>query len=196
MLAVPGGENEYRKYKNVKPFGMLENCYDLAKADDLLPMMVKYTYDNTTTDSYAKEFPLDAIKQNWTQNWRPSDNVSALKASNRCCANFTHVKKRSLDIKSGEELNDQQIHYAALMEHNRWVMEKLLIGFRAPTEEEAEGIAADKKREYYKYRLIHEDIKAYHALGSDDKNIDVRMYDINISKALPYMLKAYEGINP
>jgi hypothetical protein len=77
------------------------------------------------------------------------------------------------------------------MEHNRWVMEKLLLGFRAPTAKEAARIGADKKREYYKARLIHEDIKGYMELGEDDDSIDVKLYDINISRALPYMLRDY-----
>jgi hypothetical protein len=192
MLTAGGAGSEYRKYRNIKPFGMLRNCYDLGRADDLLPMMIKYTYDNTSDDSYAKEFPIDAVQKNWMQNWRATDNISAFKAANRYCANFAYVKKRSLDIKSGEALSALQINYAALMEHNRWVMEKLLIGFRAPTKEEAAGIAAEKKREYFKARLIHEDIKPYQELGNDDKNIDVKIYDINISNSLPYMLKAYE----
>jgi hypothetical protein len=157
-------------------------------------MMVKYTYDNTTNEAVQKDFPIDSIRQNWMQNWKPTDNVSALKASNRYCANFMHVKQRSLAIKTDEELTSRQINHASLMEHNRWVTEKLLIGFRAPTEEEAAGIAAEKKREYYKARLIHEDIKAYDALGNDDKNIDVKVYDINISRALHYMLDAYHQI--
>jgi hypothetical protein len=32
------------------------------------------------------------------------------------------------------------------------------------------------------------------ALGKDNKNIDVKMYDINISRALPFMLKEYEAV--
>jgi hypothetical protein len=181
----------YRKYKNVKPFGMLQGSFDLERTDDLLPMMIKYTYDNTSDESIVREFPEEAIRKNWLENWRKTDNVSALKASNRYCANFSRIKHRSLDIASGVELNAEQINYAARMEHNRWVVEKLLLGFRAPTPEEAANIAADKKREYFKERFIHEDIRAYDALGSDNKSIDVKIYDINISRALPFMLKEY-----
>jgi hypothetical protein len=189
----------YRKYKNVKPFGMLDNCYDPEQADDLLPMMVKYTYDNTkdseSEESVIREFPVDGIRLNWMTNWKEKDNVSALKASNRYCANCVPVRQRSLGITEGKELTEHQIRLAAQVEHNRWGAEKLLLGFRAPTAEEAAAIAADKKqREYFKARHIHEDIKAYYALGKDGKQIDVRIYDINISKALPFMLKAYKRI--
>jgi hypothetical protein len=164
----------------------------MDRAGNILPMMIKYTYDNTSDESIVREFPEEIIRKNWIENWRSGDNVSALKASNRYCANFCKIKQRSLDIKPGVELTGEQINFAARMEHNRWVTEKLLLGFRAPTLEEAAGIAADKKREYFKERFIHEDIKAYEVLGNDDKNIDVKIYDINISKALPYMIREYE----
>jgi hypothetical protein len=182
----------YRKYKNVKPFGMLRNSFDLDRTANLLPMMVKYAYDNTSNETIVREFPEEAIEKNWLENWRAEDNVSALKTSNRCCANFLGLKRRSLGIRAGVELTPEQTDLAARMEHNRWVTEKLLLGFRAPTEEERRSIAEDKKREYFKERFIHEDIKAYDALGDDSKNINSRLYDINISRALPYMIGAKE----
>jgi hypothetical protein len=180
----------YRKYKNLRPFGMIENSYDLKQADDLLPMMIKYTYDNTTNEKIIKDFNEDAIRKNWIENWRKTDNISALKASNRYGANIIPVKQRSLDIKEGVDLNPRQINLAARMEHNRWVTEKLLVGFRAPTPEEAARITREK-REYFKAHFIHEDIKAYQELGKNEKDINVKVYDINISNSLPYMVKAY-----
>ena len=184
----------YRKYKNMRPFGMTANFYDLKQADDLLPMMIKYTYDNTSEEKIIRDFPEDVIRRNWIENWRKTDNLSALKASCRYAANFIPVKQRSLGIKEGVDLDNRQINLAALMEHNRWVTEKLLVGFRAPTPEEAVNITKEK-REFFKARFIHEDIKAYHELGEDDKNIDVKIYDINISHSLPYMVKAYKNNN-
>jgi hypothetical protein len=190
MLAREGAG--YRKYKNVKPFGMIRFCLDMEGTSDLLPMMIKYVYDHAAV-SAVTEFPEEEIRKNWLENWEAGDNVSALKASNRYCADFVGVKARSLDIRPGLELTEEQIGLAARMEHNRWVTEKLLLGFRPPTAKESAEIAADSaKRKYYKDRLVHEDIKAYEALG-DQKGIDVKLYDINISRALPYMLKAYHA---
>ena len=186
----------YRKYRNLRPFGMLENSYDLHQADDLLPMMVKFAYDYTTAATIkhggqvTRDFPEGGIRSNWVSHWRPGDNVSALKASNRCAANFIKVKQRSLGIKAGVDLDPRQALLAAAMEHNRWVAEKLLMGFRAPTPEEA-GAIAPNRREFYKARFIHQDIKPYGDLGDNEKNLNVRAYDINISNALPWMIKAY-----
>ena len=183
----------YRKYKNLSPFGMADKCFEFTEADDLLPMMVKYAYDKTKFDEEQTITVFDEtqIRENWKNNWREADNMPALKASNRYAANYIPVKQRSLGIKEGVELDANQINLAARMEHNRWVMEKLLVGFRAPTPEEAVEIGSDrKKREYYKAKFVHEDIKAYQELGEDAKNINVKIYDINISRALPYMLES------
>jgi len=193
MLSEKKDDDIYRKYKNIRPFGMADKCFEFSQADDLLPMMVKYAYDKTKFDEEQTitDFDETRIRENWKNNWRETDNMPALKASNRYAANYIFVKQRSLDIKEGVELSADQINLAARMEHNRWVTEKLLVGFRAPTKEEAVEINSDKKkREYYKAKFVHEDIKAYQELGEDNKNIDVKIYDINISRALPYMLKA------
>jgi len=191
MLSNEREGDVFRKYRNLRPFGMLNKCYELNQADELLPMMVKYAYDKTSfsEEQTIKDFDENVIRDNWKNNWAKDHNMPALKASNRYAANFIPVKQRSLDIMEGVELNTEQINLAARMEHNRWTIEKLLVGFRAPTPEEAANINKGN-RAHYKARFIHEDIKAYQELGEDTKNIDVKMYDINISRALPYMLKS------
>jgi hypothetical protein len=284
---------EYRKYRNLRPFGMLANTFDLDRAEDLLPMKIKYTYDmagkiTKITQAYYKlkqegreptngdiaeeirkdiheeaekkkkdiqdpdkikeneeqearersewtgqlvetlknaarkpgspEFPVagsaadgivrtydrSEIEKNWNTNWKPKDNVSALKASNRYCADFTKVRRRSFAIEPGKELNDvktvgstgkRMIYYAARVEHNRWVTEKLILGFRAPTSEDAEKISAEKRKEAYKERFIHNDIRDYEDLVKDDKGVDVREFDRNIVCALPFMLEEDEKTN-
>jgi hypothetical protein len=208
MLSREGKGDLYRKYKNLRPFGMVENSYDLKQTDDLLSMMIKYTYDKTKDERTIRDFPEDEIHENWIEvgdkdenesssksddeilGWRGAKNISALKSSNRYCANAIRVKQRSLNIMEGVDLNLRQISLAARMEHNRWVIEKLLVGFRAPTPAEAASITKEN-RNAFKAHFIHEDIKAYQELGEDEKDINVKAYDINISKSLPYMIKAY-----
>ncbi|MCL2721719.1 MAG: hypothetical protein FWD47_10325 [Treponema sp.] len=185
----------YCKYKNLRPFGMHENSFNIKHTDDLLPMMIKYVYDNTTESCVIKEFPEDTIRKNWIENWKKSDNLSALKASNRYAANFISVKQRSLGIEEGKDMTAQQIELAAQMEHNRWVAEKLLFGYRSPAPDEITNITNENKREYYKAHFIHEDIKPYKDLEKDEKTVSVKNYDINISSAVPYMIAAYNKKN-
>ena len=184
---------ESARYKNVKPFGMLDNAYDLNRADDLLPMMVKYVYDNTTAETAIDSFPSIKMKENWGK-WDKDNNISALKWSNRYCANSIYVKQRLVNFNGGEALNEEQIGILATIEHNRWIAEKLLLGFRAPTAEESKEISADKeKKKIYRKKLIHDDIRAYHTLTKDYTGNNAGTYDINIVKSIPFMLKEYES---
>ena len=191
MLSKEKGADIYNKYKNMRPFGMVNDFSDMEEADFLIPMMIKYVYDNTkfNKEHIIKDFDIEKIKENWN-NWDPEQNVSALKAANRYAADFIYTKQRSLNIKEGIDLDEDQSKLAAKMEHNRWLTEKLLTGFRAPTKQES-ALITKENREYYKSLFIHPDIRPYEELEEDAENLNVKIYDINISNSLPYMLKAF-----
>ena len=180
------------RLKNVKPFGMLDNSYDMNSADDTLPMMVKYVYDNTTDTTYINSFPEKVIKDNW-EKWRKEDNISALKWSNRYCANSIYVKQRSFKFNAGETLNENLVELLVHIEHNRWVIEKLLMGYRAPTPEEEKRIESDmEEKKKLRKRFIHNDIRDYNSIINKDTGLKPTLYHINIAKAIPFMLKEYE----
>ncbi|MDR1114813.1 MAG: hypothetical protein LBL33_01410 [Tannerella sp.] len=200
LLSQAGGDG-YRKYRHVKPFGMLDHAYDLDRANDLLPMMVKYVYDKTTSNAgmTVDEFDPKIIRENWedwTKNKETGEqyrNITALKLSNIYNANMSEIKQRSLNIRPGKELSDEQVNLLARVEHNRWNIEKLLMGYRACTPEEEENIRNKvRSKDSYKDCFVHRDIKPYQALSKDDKGIQAGTYDVNISRALPFMLSEYE----
>jgi hypothetical protein len=170
------------KYKNVKPFGMFENGYNLSKADDRIPMMVNYVYST----GIPEKFPEEEIVAMW------HDLRTALKWSNRYHADSIQFKIRSFADCLDEPLNDQQIDLMARVEHNRWNMEKLLMGYRTTTPLEKEAIAKDpsKKNEYKINRFAHHDICAYDDLQSDETGINAREYDCRISSSLPLIIRA------
>ena len=171
------------KYKNVKPFGMLENCYDLGKADDRIPMMINYVYSK----GIPEEFPEEEIVAMW-RNLR-----TALKWSNRYNADSIKFKIRSFyNSVVDEQLNDKQIELMAKVEHNRWNIEKLLMGYRAVTPIEKEEIAENlsKKTEYKNKRFAHRDICAYEDLQVDESGTDPREYDRRISASIPLIIKS------
>jgi len=182
------------KYKNVKPFGMLDDAYDLEKINSLLPKIVKYAYDQTNENKLIDKIEDKAtLEENWKNHWKASDNITALKFSNIYNANTIGIKSRSLNILVGQQLSNDQINLLARIEHNRWNIEKLLMGYRACTLEEEKNIK-DKvyTKQYYRDKFIHNDIRSYEDIKEDDKRIQASEYDISISKAFPFMLKEYE----
>ena len=171
------------KYKNVKPFGMLENCYDLGKADDRIPMMVNYVYSK----GIPENFPDDEIVMMWR------GLQTALKWSNRYNADSIKFKMRSFShLVSDERLTNEQIELMAKVEHNRWNMEKLLMGYRATTPLEKEEIAKNpsKKKEFKNNHFAHNDIRAYDDLQADETGTNAREYDLRISASLPLIISS------
>jgi hypothetical protein len=61
LLSENSGEG-YKKYRNLRPFGMLANSLDFDRDDDFLPMMIKYIYDKAA----AGGAPADTLCGRWT----------------------------------------------------------------------------------------------------------------------------------
>jgi hypothetical protein len=188
MLSQSSGNNVYRKYQSVKPFGMIENCYNINQADDTIPMMINYVYDFYYQ---TKQIPNNFSDSEIVSLWR---NLStSLKWSNIYNSGTIKIKQRSFSIRPNEPINDETVELMSVVEHNRWVIEKLLMGYRAPTKHEKEIIRKDKtQKNYYKKRFIHFDICAYDDLENDATGSNVKEYDRCISEALPSLIQKLE----
>ena len=170
------------KYKNVKPFGMLENWYDLCRADDRIPMMVNYVYGKGVPET----FPEEEIVAMW------HNLLTAHKWSNRYYADSIKFKIRSFrEFNPDEPLTDEQIALMSRVEHNRWNIEKLLMGYRPTTPLEKEAITKDlsKKTKFKKDLFAHNDICAYEDLQVDENGVCASEYDKRISAALPLIIR-------
>lgn len=83
------------------------------------------------------------------------------------------------------ETDNDQITLLAEVEHNRWNMEKLLLGFRKPTAEEEELIYGSKEMGdiFKKKRFVHPDIRPYDELKESSK-----AYDRCITAGIPLVV--------
>lgn len=204
------------RMKNVVMVGMQDCGYDISlpllKMAKRVNSVYEYCYDNNiasemegcssgsnsssglsglnvTAPSYIDD---DAADANWL-------NVKkAIKRySNICNAMTLATKMRSLGHQTDERdtfyaITQQEIDIIAEVEHNRWSVEELLLGFRPCTDEEQADIEADiSKKDEYKNRLVHYDLRAYNDLRADSTGKNVNTYDICLSASIP--LIAYEG---
>jgi hypothetical protein len=155
--------DDYRKYRHVKPFGMLVHAFDLDKTSDLLPMRVNYVYDYYFKNGYnlPDTIPDEKAKHLW------NDISTAHKWSNRFYANMLDCKIRSL---LPEKPFEEQIEILAEVEHNRWCIEKLLMGYRQMTSKDKllNKTPKELKNKYF----IHTDICAFSELNESTKEID------------------------
>ena len=123
---------------------MLDNCYDLDKKSRREGQIINYIYDfKNKYGNVPQSCPPDnELKDSWNKL-----SVS-LQWSNLYSAYSISPKLRSIGITDGYvKLDNDQITLLAEVEHNRWNMEKLLLGFRKPTAEEEELIYGSRKWE-------------------------------------------------
>lgn len=170
------------RYSHVFPFGMLANSFDLDRRNTRRAQLVNYIYDyKGTYGTSPSAAPSDReLRQAW-------DKLPvALQWSNFYCADSVDIKLRSLGFGTTPpmRLTKEQIELMAEVEHNRWNMEKLLLGYRKPTPEE-ELLCRDKavRKEYKEKRFIHTDIRPYCELAEGTKD-----YDRCISECLPLVV--------
>lgn len=185
------------KYRNVKPFGMTDLCMDVSKNNDILPIIVDYVYGFYSENVEAPKSipPASELAERWKQL-----EVSK-KWSNRYNANMLFVKQRSFGITSNEGLSERVIEQLAEVEHNRWNIEELLLGYRPTTAEEKQWIGSSKSQKKEMASIfIHNDLCPYHEIS--DLNIEdgnkiknTREYDICLSRTIPMLLGYVEKLD-
>lgn len=200
------------RYARIYPFGMNDAGY--SSNDNILKQAKLINYLYATAD-YNKVRPfkemdeLIAIPEN--KIWAKADKLwrklpVAHKWSNLYCAYNIRVKTDSLWLmrKAAYEadtkivfydevmLTDAEIESLARVEHNRWNVEKLLMGYRKARFEEdkyaykerfgKEG-EATKTLGKNKKLFIHHDIRPYDELDN------IRILDEEICRYIPWLLK-------
>ena len=172
-------EEPLNRYSHVFPFGMLANSFDLDRRNTRRAQLVNYIYDyKGKYGTSPSAVPSDhELQQAW-------DKLPvALQWSNFYCADSVDIKLRSLGFGATPHIRitKEQIELIAEVEHNRWNMEKLLLGYRKPTSEEEILCRDNAIRKEYKTKLfVHTDIRPYAELDEGTKD-----YDRCISECLP-----------
>lgn len=181
------------KFSNLRPFGMLSQCDYFTRIHGLLPKIVAYAYaclsrNTTLADEYQKlamNELIDAVETNWLSiSDSGGKSAVAKRWSNIYCANSFGSKIRSIGIDEcgdGPLMNNEVTNILAMVEHNRWVMEQLLLGFR-PLPKDYKGeipVEDNDEKERLKALNIHCDLISNAKLGS------IKMYDEGIVKIIP-----------
>ncbi|MBR3014925.1 MAG: hypothetical protein IKH69_07895, partial [Bacteroidaceae bacterium] len=72
-----------------------------------------------------------------------------------------------------EKLTEEEVNTIAMVEHNRWCMEKLLLGFRKPDNETEKRMEKDSDfKKHCRQLFIHQDIRPYEELSEYGKDLD------------------------
>lgn len=186
------------RYANIYPFGMDDMAYCRDEVSFKRAKLINYLYCNVKDGRFPDSLVLAAISDETL--WKDADALwkglsVADKWSNLYCAYSIPCKLASLRIMRGlkpddtsqdqQPLTEKEIHTLAVVEHNRWNVEKLLMGFRRPKENEDKYEHPEFKDELKanKKIFIHHDIRPFSDLD------DIQQMDYEIVKHIPWILK-------
>lgn len=184
------GEDK-RQYRKMRAFGMIDRCDYLSRKRSLIPRLIAYAYkamdsgstlEDELSGAESTEAFLDKVNGYW-EGLKREKGKSALARewSNVYCANSIPTKVRSVRGDFGSEENIQRL---AFTEHNRWIMEQLLLGFRPLDRTYAERIPIrGKERDSLKALKIHPDLLSNERLG------ETSSFDEGIVRAIPAVLR-------
>lgn len=183
------GKVPYRKYGNVYPFGMLEDCYDLERNDIKAARWFNYHYLEVKEHESLKTS--DEREEKW------QELHTALQWSNLYFTYSIPFKLHSLKLKEtlllqrkrkvvkrSYETTDypkegDDLDILAKVEQNRWMVEKLLLGYRKLTETERQSLDNSlepvEKAQDYKDHYRHPDIRPFEELDERAKEFNKKM---------------------
>lgn len=205
--AVDNMEGEYRKgrYANIYPFGMNETVYTADVKSLKRAKLINYLYNTADYGTYKfkSQLVLDSIPTSMI--WEEADRqwlglTEALKWSNLYSsytirtklATLRAMRKLKLTDRTHDTdaLSEEEVEELAKVEHNRWNVEKLLMGYRRPRKEEDcfEAIETEqaKKLAQNKKLFIHHDIRPYEDLDA------VKELDCEFARYIPWIIKMTE----
>ena len=85
----------------------------------------------------------------------------------------------------------QEIEIMTEVEHNRWNLEELILGYRPVTDDEQKMIEKDiSLKKKFREKKIHYDIRAFHDLRPDATGKQVYVYDLALTQGIPLIVKS------
>ena len=205
-------------YARIYPFGMQDVPFDLEHNNQRMGILINYYYwyRNEQPELFTDDHILDdSEKEKADSVWNNETAVADQWSSCYCCMSFAQKLSQwginSLDSANPNDIKDiidNNIEALSYIEHNRWNMEKLLLGFRKPHTEEQEEInecrkaIADKDKKnkgickyaIYKTRHIHDYIRPFDDLANvtwanmNKEEEDVRKIDYDMLRKIPWII--------
>lgn len=196
-------------YQNLYPFGMETFGYDIRLPLLQMAKRLNYCYACSYGEKgIPTEMPVDDIEKEWRK----------LKSFNMRYANIYNVmtlatKMRSLghlenDWSKFYDLTQEEVQQISAVEHNRWSVERLILGYRPPTDTERQEIKENIEafitarktgqeppkedlKNIYKKRKIHYDLCSNRELREDKSGQNVRVYDYDLSACIPLIAQSF-----
>ena len=194
------------QFEHIYPFGMNDAKISSLSAFIKLAQCVNYAYCSMRESSSEEQqqglapmrVALDIPSpQKLQELWNNPKLTTAKRWSNIYNAFTLRSKMHSLGIPVAMwgtlfTISDKDVETFSEVEHNRWSVEELILGYEPTTELEHKSVEQNiALRETFKAQFKHEDLRSYHELGIDDTGLPVARYDKGITRTLPLIAYTY-----
>lgn len=201
--------HENEGFHNLYPIGMDDCGYDVQLP--LLQMAKRLNYFYTCSfgqKGTPTDMPIEEIETEWRKL-----GLFSMRYSNIYNVMTIATKMRSLgheeeDWDKYHALTQEEVETLSAVEHNRWCVERLILGFRPPTDTEREEIrdnirafikakktGGDKPqsdlKNVYKKQKVHYDLCSYRELQEDKTGQNVRVYDYDLTACIPLIAQSF-----
>lgn len=193
LTLIQGGQ----AYESVVPFGSAMCRMETLRELKRLGQRVNYVFAHcfALPRGVPITAPADIDEQRLEPLWRKVESLPK-QYSNLFNAMTLGTKMHSLghSEEDGEgfyALSMEEVDLITEVEHNRWSVEELLLGYRPLTDEEVEQVEADValKKEFRKKRKAHYDLRAFDDLREDGTGKNVQVYDMALTQGIPLIMK-------
>lgn len=191
-IAAKGG-----MFASVIPFGTDSCNIDTLRTLKLLAKRINHVYnhcfmlrpgDPVTAPSDIDESMLDA---QWDQIGSMSKQYSNIFSAMTLGTKMHSIGHTSEDWKEYFALTLDEINILAEVEHNRWSVEELILGYRPVNDDEQKLVEQDIKfkKTLRDTRKVHYDLRAYDDLRSDSTGKNAIVYDMALTQGIPLIIK-------
>lgn len=194
------------EYSNIIPFGCREKENEELGDYTLMAQYINFAYSRirSTTEEEREHGAADIAvameiptKEEIEKVWNNSGLTTAKRWSNIYNAFTLNIKMQSLGIPTERwntlfGINDRDAKIMTQVEHNRWCIEELILGYTPTTEEQHKAIKNNPAlRDILKAGQVHDDLRHFSELGADCSGFSVTRYDLGLTRTLPLIAYTY-----
>jgi len=202
---VAKGEKDWRRYRNMFPFGMIDGSYTGDEIENSTAKLQNYIFSHREQKQKLIDFD-NSIVQEIENKWEEQGTI--LRQSNIDLVDTFQSKIRSMGVRYKGNPQDVQdalvsnelVVAMAYSEHLRWVTQKLIGGFRPLHNKEAIEFKylspeeTSAKKDYFKRKnRAHLDICSNELLKLIDPKVPHNDTDVILN--IPLLLRCTEWIN-
>lgn len=183
-------------FRCIYPFGTECCSINTLKILKRLAQRVNYVYNHCF--SLAPDDPITApdsingkvLESQWKEVGSLPKQYSNIFNAMTLGTKMHSIGHTSNDWKEYYALTMEEIDTLAEVEHNRWCVEELILGYRPVTNDEKKQVEEDiSRKKILRNMKIHYDLRAFDDLRTDSTGKNVNVYDMALTQGIPLIIK-------